>query len=69
VLSTYLSTSKLREIIEENVSQHCRTKYECANINLKAIPKITSYFTRLEDLDPKREKPSYKPNKDTDKIS
>jgi hypothetical protein len=33
----------------------------------KSIPKLTGYFTRLEDLDRRREKTPYKPNKNTDK--
>jgi hypothetical protein len=48
-----LSTSELREIIKENVPQHCRTKYENAELNLETIPKLTAYFTRLEELDRK----------------
>jgi hypothetical protein len=64
-----LSTSELRDIIEENVPQYWKTKYENANLNLETIAEITGYFTRLEDLDSKREKLPYKPNKDTDKIS
>jgi hypothetical protein len=64
-----LSTSELRDIIEENVPQHWRTKHENVDLNLETIPEVTGYFTRLEDLDRKREKLPYKPNKDTDKIS
>jgi hypothetical protein len=51
VLSTYLSllpgsisplsTSELRDIIEENVPQHWRTKYESADLNLEKIPELT----------------------------
>jgi hypothetical protein len=57
VLNTYLSllpgnisplsTSELRDIIEENVPQHWRTKYENADLNLETIPELTGYFTRL----------------------
>jgi hypothetical protein len=79
VLNTYLSllpgnisplsTSELRDITEENVPQQWKTKYENADLNLETIPELTGYFARLEDLDRKREKLPYKPNKDTDKIS
>ena len=79
VLNTYLSllpgnisplsTPELRDIIEENVPQHWRTKYESADLNLETIPELTGYFTRLEDLDRKTEKPPYKPNEVTENIS
>jgi hypothetical protein len=64
VLNTYLpllpgniiplSSSKLRDIIEENSPQHWRTKYENSDLNLVTIPELNGYFTRLKDLDQKR---------------
>jgi hypothetical protein len=77
VLNTYLSllpgsisplsTSELRDIIEENVPQHWRTRYESADLNLETIPELTGYFTRLEDQDRKSEKPLHRLTKDSDK--
>ena len=66
---TALSTSEIRDIIEEKVPVHWKTKYENADLNLETIPELTGYFTRLEDLDRKREKTTYKPHKDTEKNS
>jgi hypothetical protein len=64
---TPLSTSEIRDIIEENVPVHWKTKYENADLNLETIPELTGYFTRLEGLDRTKEKTPYKAHKDIDK--
>jgi hypothetical protein len=79
VLNTYLSllpanicplsTSELHDIIKKNIPQSCRTKYKSADLNSDTILEFTSDFTRLEDLDQKRVKTPYIPNKDSDKSS
>jgi hypothetical protein len=38
------------------VPVHWKTKYENADLNLETIPELTGYFTRLEDLDRRKEK-------------
>ena len=65
---TPLSTSKIRDTIEENVPVQWQTKYENADLKLETIAELTGYFTRLEDLDKKREKSSFKTSKDSEKI-
>jgi hypothetical protein len=54
---TPLSTSEIRDIIEEGVLAHWTTKYENADLDLESIPELTGYFARLEDLDRKRKDP------------
>jgi hypothetical protein len=63
------STAEIRDTIEENVPVHWQTKYENADLNLETIAELTGYFTRLEDLDKKREKASFKTSKDSEKIN
>jgi hypothetical protein len=46
-----------------------QTKNENADLNLETIAELTGYFTRLEDLDKKREKSSFKTSKDSEKIT
>jgi hypothetical protein len=64
-----LTSSEIRDIIEENVPSHWKTKYENADLNLESIPELAGYFTRLEDLDRRREKSTSRANKEPDRSS
>jgi hypothetical protein len=56
-----LSTSEIRDTIEENMPVHWQTKYENADLNFETITELTGYFTRLEDLERKCTMPPIRP--------
>jgi hypothetical protein len=64
-----LSSSEIRDIIEKKVPSHWKTKYENADLNLESIPDLAEYFTRLEDLDRRREKSTSRAKEDPDRGS
>jgi hypothetical protein len=64
-----LTSSKIRDIIEENISSHWKTKYKNANLNLESIPELAEYFTRLEDLDRRQDKSASRTHKELDRGS